>query len=82
MNKSGKKIEYTVKETNKLKGYTTKISGDQETGYTITNTHVVKKDNPKTNDSMKNFLMISGISTLLLGICIVIFKKYQKKVAQ
>ncbi len=79
MYQNGEKIAYTVKETTKLKGYTTKISGDQETGYTITNTHVVKKENPTTGDNIKKFLMISGVSALLLVVCLVIFKKYRRK---
>ena len=81
MNENGEKIEYTVKETTKLKGYTTEITGDQETGYTITNTHVVKKVNPTTGDNIKKFLSISIMSLILLGGCIVIFTKYRNKKA-
>ena len=36
--KSGKKIEYTVKEE-KVDGYTSKVTGDVNKGYIITNTH-------------------------------------------
>lgn len=81
MNENGQKIEYTVKEKEKIKGYTTSISGDQETGYTITNTHVVKKVNPTTGDNIKKFLSISIMSLILLGGCIVIFTKYRNKKA-
>ena len=81
MNENGEKIEYTVKEITKLKGYTTKITGDQKTGYTITNTHVVKKVNPTTGDNIKKFLSISIMSLILLGGCIVIFTKYRNKKA-
>lgn len=79
MNENGKKIEYTVKETTKLKGYTTSISGDQETGYTITNTHIVKKENPTTGDNIKNFLTISVITSVLLVLCIILFARYRRK---
>lgn len=36
---TGKSVTYTVKEVNTPTGYTSTITGDQEHGYTITNTH-------------------------------------------
>lgn len=81
MNENGKKIEYTVKEKEKIKGYTTEITGDQETGYTITNTHVVKKVNPTTGDNIKKFLSISIISAGLLALSIILLTKYRRKKA-
>ena len=47
-NKAGKAIAYTVKEVNTPKGYTAAVTGDAETGFTITNTHPVKPPTPTT----------------------------------
>ncbi len=38
--KSGKVINYTVKEANTPNGYTSSLTGDAASGYTITNTHI------------------------------------------
>ena len=38
-NASGKAITYTVKETSVPHGYTSTISGDMASGFTVTNTH-------------------------------------------
>ncbi|MBN3586013.1 Cna B-type domain-containing protein, partial [Algoriphagus aestuarii] len=38
-NNAGKAIVYTVDEVEVPEGYTKSLSGDAETGYTITNTH-------------------------------------------
>ncbi len=36
---NGRAIEYTVQETDVPKGYTAQVTGDAESGFTITNTH-------------------------------------------
>ena len=36
---SGKKITYTVQETEVPEGYTSEVTGDDKTGYTVTNIH-------------------------------------------
>ena len=45
-------IEYTVEE-DAVDGYTSKVSGDAESGFTITNTHQVKKEEGKKDDGKK-----------------------------
>ena len=42
--KEGEEIEYTVKE-DEIEGYETEITGDQDKGFTITNTHEIEKIN-------------------------------------
>ncbi|MFU2181339.1 Cna B-type domain-containing protein [Streptococcus pluranimalium] len=39
----GKDIAYTVKEVSEVEGYTSDVSGDQVTGFTITNRHKVSE---------------------------------------
>ena len=54
--KSGKKIEYTVKEA-EVKDYTSKVTGDADKGYVITNTHtpeVTSVEGSKTWDDNDN----------------------------
>jgi LPXTG-motif cell wall-anchored protein len=45
----GHEITYTVTEE-AVRGYTTKITGDVETGFLVTNTSVVTPPTPKTGD--------------------------------
>ena len=50
--KDGVEIVYTIEEE-VLKGYRSKIKGDMNTGFTVTNSEIPKippKDNPKTRD--------------------------------
>lgn len=77
----GKKVDYTINEVN-VKGYTSEITGDEEKGYTITNTHEVKKvlpgtENPTTLDNITKFLVIF-ISTFLLLISLIILSLKNK----
>ena len=54
--KSGKKIVYTIEEVD-VTGYTSVVSGDAESGYTITNSHtpeVTNIDGSKTWDDNNN----------------------------
>ena len=49
---NGKAIVYTVSET-AVKGYTSSVSGDQKTGYVITNKHNPKKNGAGSGSSKK-----------------------------
>ena len=49
---NGKTIVYTVSET-AVKGYTSSVSGDQKTGYVITNKHKPKKNGAGSGSSKK-----------------------------
>ncbi|NLA53511.1 MAG: Cna B-type domain-containing protein, partial [Clostridiales bacterium] len=82
-NKDGSKAVYTVKEQ-KVDGYTTKIEGNQDEGYTVTNTSIqappskpdpTKPDpdkpeykNPKTGDSFS--IYIFSIMFVLSGLAL------------
>ena len=84
MNSKGEKIEYTVKEK-EIEGYTSEIEGNQEEGYTITNTPEVKKEvlgeseAPTTLDSIIKYMKIAAISILLLTLFITIYLKRKKE---
>ena len=69
----GHEIVYTVDEEN-VTGYSTKITGDAKTGFTITNT----KNTPKTYDNMNigMFMILMVASLVILGVDIVIKKRY------
>ena len=80
MYSNGERIEYTVKEKTP-KGYTNEISGNQEEGYTITNTHEVKKEvknasnSPKTLDNVIKYVVIACVSLVLITLGIIIYIK-------
>ena len=84
MYSKGERIEYTVKEKT-TKGYTSEISGNQEKGYTITNTHKVKKEvknasnSPKTLDNIIKYVVIACVSLVLITLGITIFIKHRKE---
>ena len=69
----GHEIVYTVDEEN-VTGYSTKITGDAKTGFTITNT----KNTPKTydNTNIGMFMILMVASLVILGVDIVIKKRY------
>ena len=69
----GHEIVYTVDEEN-VTGYSTKITGDAKTGFTITNT----KNTPKTydNTNIGMFMILMVASLVILGADIVIKKRY------
>lgn len=76
----GKEINYTVKE-NTVSGYTTEVSGDATTGFTITN---IIRDTPppppvpKTGDTNHIGLYISTIVLSLLG-CAALIQVLKKR---
>ena len=69
----GHEIVYTIDEEN-VTGYSTKITGDAKTGFTITNT----KNTPKTydNTNIGMFMILMVASLVILGVDIVIKKRY------
>ena len=69
----GHEIVYTVDEEN-VTGYSTKITGDAKTGFTITNT----KNTPKTydNTNIGMFMILMVASLVIIGVDIVIKKRY------
>ncbi|MDI9490557.1 MAG: Cna B-type domain-containing protein [Bacillota bacterium] len=84
----GKKVEYTIVEV-EVKGYTSKITGDVTTGFTITNskkplettqttmpTETIKPVTPLTGES--NILLIVGISLISVAIGLVVVRKRMK----
>ncbi|MGY3776363.1 Cna B-type domain-containing protein [Helcococcus sueciensis] len=74
--KDGKKIVYTIREE-KVKGYTSEITGNQEDGFVITNTHKPKTPPiPKTGDDT-NIALYTGVG--LVGLIVLLFISYKKQ---
>ena len=67
----GKKITYTVTET-KVPGYETKISGNQISGYVITNS-IPGSDGPRTGDS--NHLYSWGVIALISALGFILLRR-------
>ena len=67
----GNKITYTVKET-KVPGYETKISGNQISGYVITNS-IPGSDGPRTGDS--NHLYAWGVIALISALGFIFLRR-------
>ncbi|MBQ2835818.1 MAG: Cna B-type domain-containing protein [Clostridia bacterium] len=59
--KNGKEVAYTVKETNKPEGYTTAITGNVESGFTITNIHIPEKNEIKVTKVWKDDDNLDGL---------------------
>ena len=77
---NGEKVKYTVEMYQEIDGYTYEITGNEEEGYTITNTHIPNENkNPNTLDNIIKFIIISIISLIMLVIGIIIFKKLRRK---
>lgn len=77
--KSGQKIAYTVKEV-PVNGYISAISGDAETGFTITNTYNPTIDYPpKTGDKTNLSLWIITCFMAIFGIFITTYAYRYKK---
>lgn len=77
--KDGKKIVYTIKEL-EVKDYTSKIVGDQDKGFVVTNTHIPKmppKDPPKTGDDT-NIALYTGLA--VMGLLALVFISNKKKI--
>lgn len=76
--KSGQKITYTVEEIS-VSGYQTAISGDAETGFTITNTYTPESstDAPYTGDKSNMMLWLALL--LMSGAAVLITIIYRKK---
>ena len=66
----GKEIEYTISEVT-VEGYTTTISGDAASGFTVTNVHV-PDETPPTGDSNMLGLWIALLSVSALGFCAIL----------
>ena len=71
----GVEIEYTVEEE-EIEGYATKIDGDVEKGFTITNSH---KPVPKTGDANNMNLWLGLMMLSAATICIVLFTGKRRK---
>ncbi len=65
----GHEIVYTVDEES-IAGYTTSITGDAQTGFTITNS----KNTPKTADHF-NPMIYTGLMGISLSIIIIVMMK-------
>lgn len=78
INKSGKKIKYTVGEVNVPNGYTVTVSGDSDKGYTLTNTHTYTPKTPDTSDHSSLFIDCFAMMASLIsaGYCFVFRKKH------
>ena len=76
--KDGKAIVYTIVEE-KVQGYTSEITGNQEDGFVITNTHKPKTppkpEIPETNDDT-NIALYAGVG--LAGLIALLFLSYKK----
>ena len=76
---SGQKIVYTVKEVS-IRGYITDISGDAETGFTITNTyHLSVEQPPQTGDETDLAMWIITCLAAMLGIVVTTYAYRYKK---
>ena len=72
----GKEIEYTISEVT-VEGYTTTISGDAASGFTVTNVHV-PDETPPTGDSNMLGLWIALLSVSALGFCAILKPKKRR----
>ncbi|MGY3755956.1 Cna B-type domain-containing protein [Helcococcus kunzii] len=75
--KDGKKIVYTIREE-KVKGYTSEITGNQEDSFVVTNRHKPKTPpkTPNTGDDT-NIVLYAGVG--LVGVIVLLFISYKKK---
>ncbi|MDO5100058.1 MAG: Cna B-type domain-containing protein [Eubacteriales bacterium] len=77
----GKKIEYTIKET-EVKGYKSEISGDAVQGFTVTNTQIVREVPPAKvtppNTGAAPIAVLPLFGSLLAGAVAVVGRKYFK----
>lgn len=73
----GKDIAYTVKEVDRVAGYTTKVDDKDHGNIIITNTHVPKVTGPKTGDTNEVLLYFGGL--LLAGLALIGTRLAQKR---
>lgn len=73
--KDGKKIIYTVSET-KTPKYNSKISGNPEEGFTVTNTVKPLKKEPKTGDRANIYPIIA---VCIISLAVIIYILYRRK---
>ncbi|MDY2959816.1 MAG: Cna B-type domain-containing protein [Hornefia sp.] len=84
VNEAGKKIEYTVEET-PVKNYSAAVYGNEEDGFTITNTEIQKPaekiDEPGTGDnsSVAMYLLLTITALLLLSVVIAGKKSHESQ---
>ena len=84
--KAGRKIVYTVEEVS-VDDYETLISGDMETGFTITNRYIPDgsvppvNDAPRTGDNINLALRIAmcGVGLLGMFVTLAVFKRVKRK---
>ncbi len=66
--KAGKEISYTVEEVS-IDGYESSISGNQEEGYTITNSRTPDDTTPKTVDDSSIIAWGTLMTLAVIGLC-------------
>ena len=72
----GKEIEYTITEDT-VALYDNVITGDPETGFTVTNYYTPKGDwNPKTGDNIMLYIITLILSLVGFGTCFYLKKQY------
>lgn len=78
LERSGKMIKYTIEEE-KIPGYKAEISGNEEEGYIITNTH--EKGGSKVNTGDTTNMGLYGLIAVIaiIGIAAIIIIKKRKK---
>lgn len=75
--KSGKKIEYTIKEMNVGSNYEVELTGDAAVGFKLINTHKPRKPElPKTGES--RFGMYIGLFAILSASVLVVERSVKK----
>ncbi|MBQ1471534.1 MAG: Cna B-type domain-containing protein, partial [Eubacterium sp.] len=74
----GELISYTIKE-DPVKGYSAAIRGDQDTGFTVTNTHKPKNSgSPDTGDS-SNFILYGGLLIAASAALIILVRRKRRE---
>ena len=85
VNKNGKEIKYTVTE-DEVQKYNVEYSGNMDDGMVITNTRVndpapkvVKKQGPKTGDTM--YPLVYGVALLssILALMVIIIRRKSRR---
>lgn len=73
--KDGEKISYTISESN-IHNYTSKITGNSDEGFTVTNTLKPSENVPKTGDIAN---ITKGIALLMISLAMIAYIRYRRK---